>query len=281
MGGGNGQKSYHDRLAKQKKLAAMATKCPEARKAAREAATKYWCSEALLCGICKTGFMIHTDAQTLRQHAANKHPDKDRFQCFPALESLEEQEAEGAAKMAAQLEAEQAAAEAAKLVAKERKAAETPSKRDEEKKKTGDLNGVAGWTSLAKSGGYAQEAVAVAAEEPELVEAEPDEEETQPGRYRAATAEALKAAFIKACAEVEDLEEGVADEDLLEAVADEMARVLEEHQTDGWEDGSVCQAEIEESVEPLLSCVLNEDQTLQVICAVLEPLSIDDDKTEE
>jgi len=60
-----------------------------------------------------------------------------------------------------------------------------------------------------------------------------------------------------------------------------MARILEEHQTDGWEDGNVVTAELEESVEPLLSCVLNEEQTLTVMCAVLGPLSIGDDDTGE
>lgn len=228
--------------------------------------------------------MNHTDGDTIRVHAANKHPNIHRFECFPALEAIEEQEAEGAAKWeAAEKERlEQAAVEAA--AAKERKAAEAAAKpKATAGGRKGDLNGIAGWVSLARGGaeGYAKETVAVAGDNEEQDDEDEDADEPPVCRYRAATAEALKAAFIKACAEVEDLEEGVADEDLLEAVAEEMFRILEEHQTDGWEDGGVVTAEIEESVEPLLSCVLNEDQTLTVMCAVLEPLGINDDNADE
>jgi len=285
MGGGNGQKSYHARLKKQKQLAVLYRASPEVRKAAMSAQKKYWATEALLCDVCKTAFMEHTDAPTLRQHAENKHPDKSRFDCFPGvLLDLETREAEGAALMAAQVEAEQAEHAAAKAAAEANRAV-SKEKQGTTKSKKDNLTGVAGWTSLAKSdtaledriAGYAKETVAVAQDEAEIEE---DEDEPVPSRLRGATAEDLKAAFIRACADVDDLPEDDL-EDLLEAVADEMARVLEEHQTDGWEDGCVVTAEIEESVEPLLSCVLNEDQTLTVMCAVLGPLSIDDDNVEE
>jgi hypothetical protein len=212
---------------------------PEEKKAARAKAAKD--GQALKCDVCKAPFLATTGVVALRDHAATRHPNVNVDECFPQLKALIELEAELAA---------EAAAEAAAALAEENR------RRSE--------------AALA-----AKEAVANAelAAKEELAKAEFVSDRLR--RCKSSTAEELTAAFIEACKNVEGLEEGAADEDLIAAVGQAMADALESHQQDGCADATELHAGLELSVCALLSAFLTEEQAEGVIAAVLRPLKVE------
>ena len=245
---GNGQKSFHARLAKQAKMKDQDTRTPEEKKAARAKQTKD--GQALKCEVCKAPFIATTGVVALRDHAETRHPNVPVDDCFPKLKELVELEAE---------EAAEAAAEAALVVAEENRRKSQAALAAKESMLTAEL------------------AAAKAELAAELTAAKAELAADRLRRCRLSTAEELTAGFMEACHNVEGLEEGAADADLIAAVGQAMADALEAHQLDGCVDATELYAGLELSCSALLSAFLTEEQAEGVIFAVLKPLKVDAD----
>jgi hypothetical protein len=216
-----------------------AVKTPEERKRLHDLTIKS--KSEVVCTVCKAGFLGNASAKALRDHALARHPKSTPGECFPVLKAEEDEGARVVAEAAA-VKAEQKA---------ERLRLEAEARAEERS------------TAIAKAERAAMYAKVAAAQTI-----------FKPSRYKTASAEELQAAFTAACASLEGLEEGAADEDLIAAVAEAMADALEAHQEDGCADGSEVHEVFGDTVLAFLSAFLTEGQAEEALATVLAPLKL-------
>jgi hypothetical protein len=226
-------------------------KTPEERAAAAAKARKDSC--AVLCQICKQGFMASASASSLLTHVDSKHPKISPAECFPVLAVLEEQRAREAL----------AAAE------------QNKSALDASSSASSQGSGCSGGNSGI--GEKIIESIAV-----DVTASPPLPPPPPPPRYRTATVETLQLSFIEAyrslLASSGEMPMGEEEDEtlvpLLESAAEAMETVLEEHQRDGFLDGSAVITGADDGVLPYLSAFLTEEQAAEILALVLAPLAV-------